>query len=174
MALTVGLVAYGVKRLEPATFVRMENVGQQGIGRPAELAFGNRVRELRLARGLTQEALAAWMTAAGYVMHQTTLAKIESGGRPTSVGELAALATVFEVTAAELLAVDTPSDYAMLAAIASRITMQERELAALVERQETLRAQIAADKDAYEAHRVASVRSMFEDPQLHLDHVEDN
>ncbi len=67
-----------------------------------ERAFGLRIRSLRRARSWTQDEVAQWMTAAGYPMHQTTVAKIESGSRPTSVGEVDALASIFGKSVASL------------------------------------------------------------------------
>lgn len=66
-------------------------------------AFGLRVRDERQQRGWTQGDLATRLASAGYGMHQTTIAKLENGTRPTTVEELFALATVFEMPAAELI-----------------------------------------------------------------------
>ena len=54
--------------------------------------LARRVRALRETSDLTQREIADKMTAAGYRMHQTTIAKIESGERPVYVGEAVALA----------------------------------------------------------------------------------
>ena len=62
-----------------------------------ERRLGLRVRELRTARGWTQKALAQRASALGFTMHRTTVAKVESGTRPTSVAEVAALAAIFDV-----------------------------------------------------------------------------
>ena len=74
---------------------------------PAEASpdaiFAWRVRVLREATGLTQRQLADKMTAAGHRMHQTTIAKIESGERPVYVGEAVALAGSLEVGVADLI-----------------------------------------------------------------------
>lgn len=92
-------------------FVRMENEHAR-FANSWERIFGDRIRELRTTRGWTQEELANRMTDAGYSMHQTTAAKMESGARPTSVGEAAALASIFGVTIAEVFqgGEDDPSD----------------------------------------------------------------
>jgi transcriptional regulator with XRE-family HTH domain len=62
-----------------------------------------RLRAARESAGLTQRQLAASMTTAGYGMHQTTIAKIEAGERPVTVGESAALARVLGVDHAGLI-----------------------------------------------------------------------
>jgi len=75
----------------------MEVTPQELSGRhtwdPDEVLPG-RLRVLREAAGLTQRQLAHQMTLAGRKMHQTTIAKIEAGERPVSVGEGAALADI--------------------------------------------------------------------------------
>jgi transcriptional regulator with XRE-family HTH domain len=85
----------------PASRVRTDN---EDGPHQAERAFGARVRELRAVRKWTQEALAERMTAMGLPMHQTTVAKLESGSRPTSVAEVASLAAIFGVDMSELFA----------------------------------------------------------------------
>lgn len=77
-----------------------DNVEWQG----PERRLGAKVRELRRERGWSQEDLARRLDAFGYQMHQTTVAKLEAGERPIRVNELAALAVILEVTAAELIA----------------------------------------------------------------------
>ena len=67
-----------------------------------EALFGSRIREMRAARGWTQDELARRMTEAGHPMHQTTVAKLENGNRPTSVSEVGALATLFGVAIGSL------------------------------------------------------------------------
>ena len=62
--------------------------------RPAEsdAILARRLRALREAAQLTQRQLADRMAGAGYQMHQTTIAKIESGDRPVTIGEAVAAA----------------------------------------------------------------------------------
>lgn len=60
--------------------------------------FGARVRELRLAAGLSQEKLAA---NAG--MHRTYLSGVERGERNISLRNIARLARALDVSPAELL-----------------------------------------------------------------------
>jgi transcriptional regulator with XRE-family HTH domain len=72
----------------------------------AKRRFGVAVRSYRLARSLTQEALAARATELGSPMTQTTIAKIERGDRPTPVGEAAVFAQIFGVTLQDLVPPD--------------------------------------------------------------------
>ena len=66
--------------------------------------FGSRVRTFRKARGWTQEELAQVLADAHkVVLHQTTVAKLESGIRPTNVPEIFALASALGVSYDELL-----------------------------------------------------------------------
>lgn len=77
----------------------------------AEKAFGLNVRSLRLSAGMTQSDLAARITSMGVSMRQTMVAKIERGARPTPVGEVAILSSIFGVPPAVLLAAaDTVPD----------------------------------------------------------------
>lgn len=61
-------------------------------------SLGATVRELRLARGLSQEALA---DLAG--LHRTYIGSVERGERNVSIGNAFALADVLGVELAELL-----------------------------------------------------------------------
>lgn len=63
--------------------------------------FGERVRELRLARNLSQEALAF---KAG--VHRTYLGGIERGERNPSLKNITALAKALNVTLAQLFSFD--------------------------------------------------------------------
>jgi len=65
--------------------------------------FGRRVRELRLARGLSQEELAF---RAG--VHRTYLGSIERGERNPALKNIAAIADALDVSLAELFRFDNP------------------------------------------------------------------
>jgi transcriptional regulator with XRE-family HTH domain len=54
-----------------------------------------KVAQLREERGWSQAELARRLSAIGFEMHQTTVAKLESGKRPLRVAEVFALAEVF-------------------------------------------------------------------------------
>jgi transcriptional regulator with XRE-family HTH domain len=96
-----------------------------------EVWFGQRIQTLRKARGWTQEDLARQMANHGFPMHQVTVGKIESAGRPTPVGEVMALAAIFDVEPRELLR--PPTNYATAAAA-------ERALLALQAKKAELKA----------------------------------
>lgn len=59
---------------------------------------GDRVRELRLRRRLSQSALAAKMQTEGVIVEQDVISRIESGTRLVTDYELLALVKIFEVT----------------------------------------------------------------------------
>jgi transcriptional regulator with XRE-family HTH domain len=79
-----------------------------------ETRFGAAVRKLRKSRGWTQEELAYRLSYGGNDMHQTTLCKLESGSRPTTLRDAEVLALVFGVSVADLLA-GSPDDFARAA-----------------------------------------------------------
>jgi transcriptional regulator with XRE-family HTH domain len=127
-------------------FVRVGHIGgsDEGTGRvvegkasaefaftSAERWFGERVQALRKARGWTQEDLARQMGNYGFPMHQVTVGKIENAGRPTPVGEVVALAAIFDVEPHDLFR--HPLNYANAAAA-------ERALLALQAKKAELKA----------------------------------
>ncbi len=162
---TVDRAVVGVKRQMHVAFVLVENDGQLELGRQAERRFGARVRNFRQARGLTQEALAQWMTSAGYPMHQTTLAKIESGGRPTPVGEVAALAALFGVPVGEFFDTsDDVRDDMERVRLANLASQQQVELLFLDARRDELLKEIATtETERAELERKAQVRESAAD-----------
>lgn len=99
-----------------------------------DAGFGGRLRDTRKIRGLTQEQLAAEMTAAGQGMHQTTIAKIESGDRPVSLSEAVHFARILKRELGDLASPprsegeQTLIDNAILAKM--KVQSLERELAA--------------------------------------------
>lgn len=165
MGRTVDRAVVGVKRQMHVAFVLVENDGQLELGRQAERRFGARVRNFRQARGLTQEALAQWMTSAGYPMHQTTLAKIESGGRPTPVGEVAALAALFGVPVGEFFDTsDDVRDDMERVRLANLASQQQVELLFLDARRDELLKEIATtETERAELERKAQVRESAAD-----------
>lgn len=59
---------------------------------------GDRVRELRLGRRLSQSALAAKMQTEGVIVEQDVISRIESGSRIVTDYELLALVKIFGVS----------------------------------------------------------------------------
>lgn len=74
----------------------------RGANAPEE-KLGRTVRTLREARGLSQEQVAAKMTALGFSWQQTTVARTEAASRPIRVNEAVALSRVFQVAIDYLL-----------------------------------------------------------------------
>jgi transcriptional regulator with XRE-family HTH domain len=75
-------------------------------GPPSDFAdsiFARRLRAVRNQAGVTQKQLAGRMAARGHKMLQSTVAKIESGERPVSIGEAVQLAEVLGVDLGELI-----------------------------------------------------------------------
>jgi transcriptional regulator with XRE-family HTH domain len=100
-----------------------------GIADPDRVLPGQ-LRALREAAGYTQRLIADQMTLAGYKMHQTTVAKIEAGERPVTVGEAAALAHIVGASLADLITppdTDTPAKLAEALAQRSRLQREARE-----------------------------------------------
>jgi transcriptional regulator with XRE-family HTH domain len=100
---------------------------------PEQIA-GERIREIRIARGLTQSALANAMNTLGHSWHQTTVVKTETAGRPLRLNEVTDLAGVLGVDVDYLL---TPPLTGMLAA-----SQDLRELLRLGEIAEKLEAEV--------------------------------
>lgn len=134
----------GVKRLAHVSFVRVENVGES-----AERAFGRRVKDLRTARGWTQDDLARHLAAAGYTMHQTTVAKMESGVRPTDVGEIAAIAAIFGIQPAALFE-DLPKEQ-QLRLRRLRWQGMRAGLIAIIEKRNRLRSELQTLETEYKS-----------------------
>ena len=68
-----------------------------------ERQFGKRVRELRLARGLSQEEMAFKIG-----VHRTYLGGIERGERNPSLKNIAAIATALDISLRELFSFEDP------------------------------------------------------------------
>jgi transcriptional regulator with XRE-family HTH domain len=132
----------GVKRLGHVPFVL--------VGNTWECLFGGRVKDLRRARGWNQEELAKRMTAAGYAMHQTTIAKLEGGNRPTTIGEVSAIAAIFNIPMAALFDTYEAQDYADLATLANQLAALAAERVRLTERLNALEAEYASAQAQYD------------------------
>ena len=64
---------------------------------------GQRIKELLIQRGLTQEQLAAKMQTAGIQINQKAISRIESGDRIITDYELMCLAEILRVSINQLL-----------------------------------------------------------------------
>lgn len=64
---------------------------------------GERIRQERLTRNMTQAELTAKMQVQGLVIEREAVSKIETGDRMVADYELAALARIFGVAMEELL-----------------------------------------------------------------------
>lgn len=69
-------------------------------------ASGSKIRELREARGMSQEQLAAQIQLAGLNLNQKAISRIETGGRVVPDFELLYFAEVLGVPIDELLPAD--------------------------------------------------------------------
>lgn len=92
----------------------------------ADLAFAIALREQRHAARISQRQLAENMCATGRKMHQTSIAKIESGDRTVSVGEAVAIAGIIGVPLAHLIGGEMSPD------VADRMRAFERQLRARI------------------------------------------
>lgn len=151
-------------------FVRMGNDWEQ--------LFGARVKDLRQAQGWSQEELARRMTVAGYSMHQTTIAKLEGGSRPTNVAEVAALAAIFNMPIEALFDDSEAAHLALEAAsLSHRLAAIADESAALLKRMDEMRAQreaLQADVEDFNRKLAKSVEAAKagELPKQYLDIIE--
>ncbi|MEV6646027.1 helix-turn-helix transcriptional regulator [Amycolatopsis sp. NPDC051371] len=75
-----------------------------------EEVLSGKIRQLRIDRGWSQEDLAEQLEEIGFKMHQTTIAKLESGKRPIRVSEVFALAFIFRLPMEALWSLPTPHE----------------------------------------------------------------
>jgi transcriptional regulator with XRE-family HTH domain len=62
-----------------------------------ETVVARNVRQIREARGISQQQLGKDLAFFGVGMHQTTVAKLEAGSKPLRLNEVAAIAHYFDV-----------------------------------------------------------------------------
>lgn len=123
----------------------------QQFAKSGAVAFGARIRQLRQGREWTQGDLAAQMTGAGFPLHQTTVAKLEVGSRPTSVEELFALAAILNVTVPELLLVDDDSGiHRELSEISTRLAQLDSQIGQTKQRERDLQTEYEATQEQYQ------------------------
>lgn len=113
---TVALVIAGHNLSGHTKLVPMENTEASGNRelalKQAALDFGRRVKRLRKDVGLTQKELADRLSQWGRSYHQTTVAKLESGNRPTTLEELIPLSVALGVSQREFFQDPSPTESA--------------------------------------------------------------
>jgi transcriptional regulator with XRE-family HTH domain len=85
-----------------------------------DVAVGRRIKALRDARKMSQEALGEALAAYGHPLVQPVIARIEAGKRPLRLAEAVALAAVLGVSVTDLVpggAGDQPARQAALTAV---------------------------------------------------------
>lgn len=124
--------------------------------------FARRLREVRQQAGLTQLQLADQMTAAGHKMddsavsriesgattHRSTVAKIETGARPVSLGEAGQFATILGVPLLALLTEASDITPERRARLDAQITVRALQHQAAEHRQRLDDAQLLYDAAA--------------------------
>lgn len=79
----------------------MTDLEQVGANHPQRVAFGRRVRQLRLARGISQERLAELAK-----VHRTYMSSVERGQRNVGLDNIFAIAEALGVSATDLFSLD--------------------------------------------------------------------
>jgi transcriptional regulator with XRE-family HTH domain len=99
----------------------------------SDLIFARRLRAARKQAGVTQKQLADRMADCGHRMLQSTVAKIESGERPVSIGEAVQLAGVLGASLMDLVTDETAGrqekEYRQLAEARIKVRSLEYETA---------------------------------------------
>jgi transcriptional regulator with XRE-family HTH domain len=90
----------------------------------SDAIFARRLREVREQAGMTQQQLADLMARTGNKIHRSTIGKIESGGRPVTIGEAVQLAGILGADLAELIT--DPAPDAVAEAHRARVRAQVR------------------------------------------------
>jgi len=93
------------------------------VAERTDVVIGERVRQRRISLGLSQDALAGRLQAAGIAWSQGTLSKVENGDRPVRLSETPSLATVLDLPWYQLLESADPISNAW-----ARIDRERREL----------------------------------------------
>lgn len=118
----------------------------------AVLTFGRRVRDLRTARGWTQAELASALSFTGKSYHQTTIAKLENGARPTSVEEVHLLAALLDVEVVDLFRDDSADAllHAELARQASVLANLAADIGDTLRRADQMKKDYARSQERYD------------------------
>jgi transcriptional regulator with XRE-family HTH domain len=124
----------------------------------SDATFARRLRLVREAAGMTQQQLADAMAATGNKIHRSTIGKIESGGRPVTIGEAVQLAGILGIPL-ELLVTEPSPD-----------TWERRAHLVRVEAQVRLR---GLKHEAAERHRLLEeARVLYEDTERRIKRAE--
>jgi len=79
----------------------MTDLEQVGANYPQRVAFGHRIKQLRAAKGISQEHLAELAD-----VHRTYMSSVERGQRNVGLDNIFAIAKALDVSAAELFSWD--------------------------------------------------------------------
>jgi transcriptional regulator with XRE-family HTH domain len=156
----VGIV---VKRLVWVSFMRVENKPRPAeLARQAAVRFGERVKDIRKAQDMSQEALAEALSATtGRSYHQTTVARLENATRPTSVEEAYLVAMLLGVAVTDLI---VPGDEdRQLIRLAVDVELRKREVDTAHARLEQARAALSAAGATGEPEDVAESLAKLEE-----------
>lgn len=139
-----------------------------------EKAAGRELRRLRIERGWTQEEVARRMKAFGYDYHQTMIAKVESGGRPLRVNELAAFASLYGIRLDQLVYPEVSGE--SVAELLVDVRLLEAKRTRLYDREAQLRSKVLdAQADLAEMQReVDVVHASRVLCDLHIEFLNDN
>lgn len=131
----------------------MENI--DGFTERVARGIGQRVREVREANGLSQQAVADALTAKGYPFSRLQVTKTESATRPITVADLAALAVVLGVPVTYFF--QSPDDEQRNALDREALAYESSDavLEDLQQRIATERAAIARQRQQLQARRAA-------------------
>ncbi|GAA4626709.1 hypothetical protein GCM10023196_036050 [Actinoallomurus vinaceus] len=93
-----------------------------------EKNFGEQVRRIRKARGMSQEDLARALAGTSVPRHQSTIAKLEAASRPLRLNEACDIATALGADLSSMLGVVANPDATAMAYL-TRIAELERAVA---------------------------------------------
>lgn len=121
-----------------------------------ESVIAMKTRQLRVERGWSQATLAEKMTALGFDMHQTTIAKLEAAKRPIRGNEVYGLAAVFGLPIQALWYLPVEGEPWSLASMRKRLEAIDDYIAQI---DQTIKTMIGVYADA-QAERVGVVKAM--------------
>lgn len=144
---------------------------REEVLRQAAVDFGRRVKKLRKDAGLTQADLAERLSQWGRSYHQTTVAKLESGTRPTSLEELIPLSVALGIPQQAFFQDPSPADQAEREArqAEQEVLRLRAELDEVRDQQRRLRRQLEQAEQTY-AEKSAALRQI--DPEVAADREE--